>query len=130
LRGKEKANADPILKRAEPKTNLRARRRFSRWGTTMSRSQQHRDVISVLDLSQVTCVVREAAGKLSPSVEVVGVLPCRAGSAYVEILVNITRSDREARQLAIGVFRNASKKAIAGAIAASVQCYLDESPCP
>jgi hypothetical protein len=96
----------------------------------MSGSQQHRDVMSVLDLSQVTCVVREAAGKLSPSVEVVGVLPGRAGSAYVEILVNITRSAREARQLAVGVFRNASKEAIAGAIAASVRRYLDEFPCP
>jgi hypothetical protein len=96
----------------------------------MSGSQQHRDVMSVLDLSQVTCVVREAAGKLSPSVEVVGVLPGRAGSAYVEILVNITRSAREARQLAVGVFRNASKEAIAGAIAASVRRYLDEFSCP
>jgi hypothetical protein len=120
------SDADPILKRAEPKTNLR-RRRLSRWGTSMSRSQQDRDVISVLDLSQVTCVVREAARKLSPSVEVVGVLPGRAGSAYVEILVNITRSAREARQLAIGVFRNASQEAIAGTIAASVRRYLDES---
>ena len=120
------SDADPIRKRAEPKTNLR-RRRLSRSGTSMSRSQQDRDVISVLDLSQVTCVVREAAGKLSPSVEVVGVLPGRAGSAYVEILVNITRSAREARQLAIGVFRNASQEAIAGTIAASVRRYLDES---
>jgi len=96
----------------------------------MSSSQQHRDVMSELDVSQVTCLVREAAGKLSSSVEVVGVLPGRGGSAYVEILVNITGSAHEARQLAIGVFRNASQEAIAGAIAAGVRRYLDESPCP
>jgi hypothetical protein len=123
------SDTDPILKRAEPKTNLWVPE-IQPLGTSMSRWQQHGDVISVLDLSQVTCVVREAAGKLSPPVEVVGVLPGRAGSAYVEILVNITRSAREARQLAVGVFRNASKEAIAGAIAGSVRRYLDEFPCP
>lgn len=96
----------------------------------MTKSPQHRDVISLLDVSQLACVVREAAGKLSPSVEVGGVLPGRAGSAYVEILVNITRSGREACQLAVGVFRNTSKEAIANAIAASVGPYLDEFPCP
>jgi hypothetical protein len=86
--------------------------------------------MSELDFSQVTCLVLEATGELSPSVEVVGVLPGRAGSAYVEILVNLTGSAREAHQVVIGVFRNASKEAIAGAIAASVRRYLDGFPCP
>ena len=120
------SDADPISKRVEANTNRR-RRRFSRSGTSMSGSHQHCDVISLLDLSQVTCVAREAAGQLSPSVEVVGVLPGRAGSAYVEILVTITPSVRGAHQLAIGVFRDASKETIAGAIAASVRRYLGES---
>jgi hypothetical protein len=86
--------------------------------------------MSEIDFSQVTCLVHEATGDLYPSAEVVGVLPGRAGSAYVEILVNITGSAYEAHQVVIGVFRNASKEAIAVAIAASVRRYLDEFPCP
>jgi hypothetical protein len=86
--------------------------------------------MSELDFSQVTCLVHGATGELSPSVEVVGVLPGRAGSAYVEILVNITDSAREAHQVVIGVFRDASKEAIAGAIAASVRSHLAEFACP
>jgi hypothetical protein len=79
--------------------------------------------MSELDLAQVTCVAREAAGKLSPALEVVGVLSVRAGSTYVEILVNITARGHEPCQLVIGVFRNASEKEIARQISA----YLDDT---
>ena len=85
--------------------------------------------MSALDFSQVTCLVHEATEELSPSVEVVGVLSGRAGSAYVEILLKITGSAREAHQVVIGVFRDASKEAIAGAIAAGIESYLDGFPC-
>jgi hypothetical protein len=52
-----------------------------------------------------------------------------AGSAYVEILVNIIGAACETHQLAIGVFRDASKEAFAAAIAASLRRYLDEHTC-
>jgi hypothetical protein len=82
------------------------------------------------NLSDVTCLVHEATRELSTSVDVLGVLSRRAGSAYVEILVSITGSARDAHQLVIGFFRNASREAIVGGIAASVRRYLDEIPCP
>ena len=115
------------VSRTERRVSLDRRRRYSAVGTTdQERRRAPRRVVTARAMRLSLDVVKRAAETVAQEVDarltVLGIL--KAGSSYVEVLLEMHECDAEPCRLAVRVNRHASVDGVRAVIQKSIEAHL------
>ena len=80
--------------------------------------------MDTMSAAEVSRIVKAAARRASPRLEVVGVTVNKGGSGYVEVLVDIDGCRAEPCQVVLGVFRDVSEAALESTVTEQLRKHV------